>query len=65
MDDEYWVSEHVQEYLQALRSALPLEVMEQHNRSWHEMMQASDGCTRRAGSRSTRRCGCAGGGGRC
>lgn len=41
MDDEYWVPEHVREYLRALGFVLPLEAMEPYIRSWHEWMQAS------------------------
>ena len=41
MDDEYWVPEHVREYLQSLGFVLPLEAMEPYIRSWHEWMQAS------------------------
>lgn len=41
LDEEYWVPEHVREYLRALGFALPLEAMEPHIRSWHAWMQAS------------------------
>ena len=39
-EEEYWVPEHVREYLRALGFALPLEAMEPHIRAWHEWMQA-------------------------
>lgn len=39
-EEEYWVPEHVREYLRALGFVLPLEAMEPHIRSWHEWMQA-------------------------
>ena len=35
-EEEYWVPEHVREYLRALGFVLPLEAMEPHIRSWHE-----------------------------
>lgn len=41
MDDEYWVPEHVREYLRALGFVLPLEAMGPYIRSWHEWMQTS------------------------
>lgn len=41
MDGEYWVPEHVREYLRGLGFVLPLESMEPHIRAWHEWMQAS------------------------
>ena len=41
MDDEYWVPEHVREYLRALGSCCPWEAMEPYIRSWLEWMQAS------------------------
>ena len=41
MDEEYWVPEHVREYLRGLGFVLPLESMEPHIRAWHEWMQAS------------------------
>ena len=37
---EYWVPEHVREYLRSLGFHLPLEAMEGHIRSWHEWMSA-------------------------
>ncbi len=37
---DYWVPEHVREYLRAMGFQLPLEPMESHIRSWHEWMQA-------------------------
>ena len=39
-EEEYWVPEHVREYLRALGFALPLEAMEPYIRAWHEWMQA-------------------------
>ena len=41
MEQEYWVPEHVREYLRGLGFVLPLEAMEGHIRSWHEWMEAS------------------------
>ena len=38
---DYWVPEHVREYLRSLGFVLPLEAMEGHIRSWHEWMQAA------------------------
>ena len=38
---DYWVPEHVREYLRSLGFHLPLEAMEGHIRAWHEWMQAS------------------------
>ncbi len=37
---EYWVPEHVREYLRSLGFHLPLEAMEGHIRTWHEWMSA-------------------------
>ena len=37
---EYWVPEHVREYLRNLGFHLPLENMEGFIREWHEWMQA-------------------------
>ena len=37
---DYWVPEHVREYLRGMDFQLPLELMESHIRSWHEWMQA-------------------------
>ena len=37
---DYWVPEHVREYLRSLGFHLPLEAMEGHIRAWHEWMQA-------------------------
>lgn len=37
---EYWVPEHVREYLRSLGFHLPLEAMENHIRAWHEWMSA-------------------------
>lgn len=37
---EYWVPEHVREYLRGLGFHLPLEAMEGHIRTWHEWMSA-------------------------
>ena len=39
-EEEYWVPEHVREYLRAFGFALPLEAMEPHIHAWHEWMQA-------------------------
>lgn len=41
MEREYWVPEHVREYLRGLGFVLPLEAMEGHIRTWHEWMEAS------------------------
>ena len=38
---EYWVPEHVREYLRGLGFVLPLEAREQHIRSWHGWMSAA------------------------
>ena len=38
---EYWVPEHVREYLRSMGYVLPLEAMEGFIRVWHEWMQAS------------------------
>ena len=38
---EYWVPEHVREYLRGRGFHLPLEAMEEHIRIWHEWMDAS------------------------
>ena len=37
---EYWVPEHVREYLRSLGFHLPLESMEGHICEWYEWMQA-------------------------
>ena len=37
---EYWVPEHVREYLRGLGFHLPLEAMEGYIRAWHEWMEA-------------------------
>lgn len=34
LDDEYWVPEHVREWLRGLGFSLPLENMEPHIRAW-------------------------------
>ena len=39
-ETEYWVPEHVREYLRSLGFVLPLEAMEGHIRMWHEWMQS-------------------------
>ena len=41
MEQEYWVPEHVREYLRSLGFVLPIEPMEGFIRSWHEWMEAS------------------------
>lgn len=38
---EYWVPEHVREYLRSLGFVLPLESMEGYIRAWHEWMSAT------------------------
>ena len=38
---DYWVPEHVREYLRSMGFQLPLEPMESYIRSWYEWMQAS------------------------
>lgn len=40
LDDEYWVPEHVREWLRGLGSSLPLEDMEPHIRAWDRWMRA-------------------------
>ena len=40
---DYWVPEHVREYLRGMGFQLPLEPMESHIRAWHEWMQACGG----------------------
>ena len=40
LDDEYWVPEHVREWLRSLGFSLPLEDMEPHIRSWDRWMRA-------------------------
>lgn len=42
MDAEYWVPEHVQEYLRTLEFVLSLEAMEPYIQSWHEWMKTSE-----------------------
>lgn len=39
-ENDYWVPEHVREYLRTLGFHLPLEAMEDHIRDWHQWMQA-------------------------
>ena len=39
-ETEYWVPEHVREYLRSLGFILPIEAMEGHIRMWHEWMQS-------------------------
>lgn len=38
---EYWVPEHVRDYLRSLGFVLPLEAMEGYIRTWHEWMSAT------------------------
>ena len=38
---EYWVPEHVRDYLRSLGFVLPLESMEGYIRAWHEWMSAT------------------------
>jgi len=38
---EYWVPEHVREYLRSLGFVLPIEAMEQYIREWHAWMSAT------------------------
>ena len=40
LDDEYWVPEHVREWLRSLGFTLPLEDMEPHIRTWDRWMRA-------------------------
>ena len=40
LDDEYWVPEHVREWLRSLGFSLPLEDMEPHIRAWDRWMRA-------------------------
>ena len=40
-EHDYWVPEHVRDYLRTLGFHLPLEAMEEHIRSWHGWMQAT------------------------
>ena len=40
-EKEYWVPEHVREYLRSLGFVLPLEAMEEHIRNWHAWMSAT------------------------
>ena len=40
LDDEYWVPEHVREWLRSLGFTLPLEDMEPHIRAWDRWMRA-------------------------
>ena len=40
LDDEYWVPEHVKEWLRSLGFSLPLEDMEPHIRAWDRWMRA-------------------------
>ena len=40
LDDEYWVPEHVREWLRGLGFSLPLEDMEPHIRAWDQWMRA-------------------------
>ncbi len=39
-DNEYWVPEHVREWLRSLGFSLPLEDMEPHIRAWDQWMRA-------------------------
>lgn len=39
-EDEYWVPEHVREWLRSLGFSLPLEDMESHIRAWDRWMRA-------------------------
>ena len=39
-ETEYWVPEHVRDYLRKLGFVLPIEAMEQHIREWHDWMSA-------------------------
>ncbi|MBQ9002769.1 MAG: phage portal protein [Eggerthellaceae bacterium] len=41
MEKEYWVPEHVREYLTSLGFHLPIGAMEEHIRMWHEWMEAT------------------------
>ena len=43
-DDEYWVPEHVREWLRSLGFSLPLEDMEPHIRAWDRWMRALGDC---------------------
>ena len=66
--DEYWVPEHVKEYLRGLGFVLPLDDMEPWIRSWDDWMGArgdfydyrartgSGACTRCIGGPFTRPC---------
>lgn len=67
--DEYWVPEHVKEYLWGLGFVLPLDDMEPWIRSWDDWMGArgdfydyrdkrtgSGGCTRFTGGPFTLQC---------
>lgn len=40
LEDEYWVPEHVREWLRSLGFSLPLEDMEPHIRAWDRWMRA-------------------------
>ena len=40
-EKEYWVPEHVREYLRSLGFVLPIEAMEGYIRTWHEWMSAT------------------------
>ena len=40
LDDEYWVPEHVREWLRSLGFTLPLEDMEPHIRAWDRWMRS-------------------------
>ena len=40
LDDEYWVPEHVREWLRSLGFTLPLEDMEPHIRAWDRWKRA-------------------------
>ena len=42
---EYWVPEHVREYLRGLGFHLPLEGAEGYIREWHPWMQATVAAT--------------------
>ena len=39
-ETEYWVPEHVRDYLRSLGFVLPIEAMEGHIREWHDWMSA-------------------------
>ena len=39
-ETQYWVPEHVREYLKGLGFVLPLEPMERYIREWHDWLSA-------------------------